>query len=217
MVDTVLYFEGDRGHTYPHPARRQEPLRRRPTRSACSRWRRRACARSRTPRRCSSATARPRARAPPSSPAWKARGRCWSRSRRWSRPPASARRAARSSAGMRTASRCCSPCSRRAAGVAFAGHDVYLNVAGGLKITEPAADLAAAAALLSSLSGVALPRHRVLFRRGFALGRRQRQSAHGAPPQRGAKAGLSSGRRARRSGELDAARAASSSSSASRI
>jgi DNA repair protein RadA/Sms len=49
------------------------------------------------------------------------------------------------------------------AGVSFAGHDVYLNVAGGLKINEPAADLAAAAALLSSLSGVAVPRHRVHF------------------------------------------------------
>ena len=48
-------------------------------------------------------------------------------------------------------------------GVSFAGHDVYLNVAGGLRITEPAADLAAAAALVSSLSGVALPRHRVYF------------------------------------------------------
>jgi DNA repair protein RadA/Sms len=49
------------------------------------------------------------------------------------------------------------------AGVSFAGQDVYLNVAGGLRITEPAADLAAAAALLSSLSGVAIPRHRVHF------------------------------------------------------
>jgi DNA repair protein RadA/Sms len=48
-------------------------------------------------------------------------------------------------------------------GVSFAGHDVYLNVAGGLKITEPAADLAAAAALLSSISGVALPRNAVYF------------------------------------------------------
>ena len=48
-------------------------------------------------------------------------------------------------------------------GVSFAGHDVYLNVAGGLKITEPAADLAAAAALLSSISGVALPRDAVYF------------------------------------------------------
>lgn len=42
-------------------------------------------------------------------------------------------------------------------GVSFAKHDVYLNVAGGLRITEPAADLAAAAALLSSMAGVTLP------------------------------------------------------------
>jgi len=42
-------------------------------------------------------------------------------------------------------------------------HDVYLNVAGGLKITEPAADLAAAAALLSSFSGVALAANTVYF------------------------------------------------------
>ncbi len=49
------------------------------------------------------------------------------------------------------------------AGFSFAGQDVYLNIAGGLRITEPAADLAAAAALVSSLSGVAIPRHRVHF------------------------------------------------------
>ncbi len=47
--------------------------------------------------------------------------------------------------------------------VSFAQHDVYLNVAGGLEISEPAADLAAAAALLSSLSGVALPSDHVYF------------------------------------------------------
>ncbi len=49
------------------------------------------------------------------------------------------------------------------AGVSFAQHDVYLNVAGGLKIIDPAADLAAAAALLSSISGIALGRDRVWF------------------------------------------------------
>jgi DNA repair protein RadA/Sms len=48
-------------------------------------------------------------------------------------------------------------------GISFAQHDVYLNVAGGLKITEPAADLAAAAALVSSISNVALPPDRVYF------------------------------------------------------
>jgi DNA repair protein RadA/Sms len=48
-------------------------------------------------------------------------------------------------------------------GVSLAQHDVYLNVAGGLKISEPAADLAAAAALLSSLSGTPLPSDHVYF------------------------------------------------------
>jgi DNA repair protein RadA/Sms len=37
-------------------------------------------------------------------------------------------------------------------GVRLGNHDVYLNVAGGLKLADPAADLAAAAALLSSFS-----------------------------------------------------------------
>jgi DNA repair protein RadA/Sms len=48
-------------------------------------------------------------------------------------------------------------------GVSFAEADVYLNVAGGLKIQEPAADLAAAAALLSSFSGVAIQPDHVYF------------------------------------------------------
>ena len=48
-------------------------------------------------------------------------------------------------------------------GVSFAQHDVYLNVAGGLRIAEPAADLAAAAALLSSITNVALAADRVYF------------------------------------------------------
>ena len=48
-------------------------------------------------------------------------------------------------------------------GVSFAQMDVYLNVAGGMKINDPAADLAAAAALLSSRSGVALKKDEVYF------------------------------------------------------
>src|SRR5216684_2783978 len=48
-------------------------------------------------------------------------------------------------------------------GVRLSGHDVYLNVAGGLRIIEPAADLAVAAALVSSLSGAALPADAVYF------------------------------------------------------
>ena len=49
------------------------------------------------------------------------------------------------------------------AGISFAGHDVYLNVAGGLRIQEPAADLAAAAALVSSLADAPLPADAVYF------------------------------------------------------
>ncbi len=48
-------------------------------------------------------------------------------------------------------------------GVGLSANDVYLNVAGGLKVGEPAADLASAAALISSLSGIALPRDTVFF------------------------------------------------------
>jgi DNA repair protein RadA/Sms len=48
-------------------------------------------------------------------------------------------------------------------GVQIGPNDVYLNVAGGLRITEPAADLAVAAALISSLSGVPVPSDMVIF------------------------------------------------------
>ncbi len=49
------------------------------------------------------------------------------------------------------------------AGVRLGQHDVYLNVAGGMRVREPAADLAAAAALISSLSGRPLPDGTVVF------------------------------------------------------
>jgi DNA repair protein RadA/Sms len=48
-------------------------------------------------------------------------------------------------------------------GVVFAGRDVYLNVAGGLKIAEPAADLAVAAALVSALADAVVPEDMVVF------------------------------------------------------
>ncbi|TNE57479.1 MAG: DNA repair protein RadA [Alphaproteobacteria bacterium] len=48
-------------------------------------------------------------------------------------------------------------------GISFGGQDVYLNVAGGLRITEPAADLAVAAALVSSAFDAPLPADCVLF------------------------------------------------------
>ncbi|MBK5934357.1 DNA repair protein RadA/Sms [Rhodovulum imhoffii] len=48
-------------------------------------------------------------------------------------------------------------------GIPFAGLDVFLNVAGGMKISEPAADLAVAAALLSAREDIALPVDYVFF------------------------------------------------------
>ena len=48
-------------------------------------------------------------------------------------------------------------------GLGFGDRDVYLNVAGGLRIIEPAADLAAAAALASSALETPLPQGCVVF------------------------------------------------------
>ena len=48
-------------------------------------------------------------------------------------------------------------------GLGFGDRDVYLNVAGGLRINEPAADLAAAAALISSATDMPLPQGCVVF------------------------------------------------------
>ena len=48
-------------------------------------------------------------------------------------------------------------------GIPFTGLDVYLNVAGGIKISEPAADLAVATALLSAREDAAIPPDTVVF------------------------------------------------------
>lgn len=47
--------------------------------------------------------------------------------------------------------------------IPFAGLDVFVNVAGGLRVTEPAADLAIAAAILSAREDIALPPETVVF------------------------------------------------------
>lgn len=48
-------------------------------------------------------------------------------------------------------------------GVNLSSQDVYLNIAGGLKISEPAADLAVAMAVISSLTNKPLPADAVIF------------------------------------------------------
>ena len=147
----------------PHPARGEEPLRpdRRDRRVRDDRrW---ACARSPTRPSCSCPSAISARPAPRCSPASRAPGRCWSKSRRWWRRPRSARRAARWSAGTRSRLSMVLAVLEAHCGVKLGGHDVYLNVAGGLRIVEPAADLAAAAALVSSLANAPLPADAVYF------------------------------------------------------
>ena len=48
-------------------------------------------------------------------------------------------------------------------GIRFSDKEVYLNVAGGIRISEPAADMAVAAALLSALYDMPLPDRAVMF------------------------------------------------------
>ncbi len=48
-------------------------------------------------------------------------------------------------------------------GLAFSGAEIYLNIAGGIRINEPAADVAVAAALVSSLTGMPVPPESVFF------------------------------------------------------
>lgn len=47
--------------------------------------------------------------------------------------------------------------------IRFSDKEVYLNVAGGIRISEPAADMAVAAALISALYDAPLPEHCVMF------------------------------------------------------
>ncbi|MBK9586139.1 MAG: DNA repair protein RadA [Alphaproteobacteria bacterium] len=48
-------------------------------------------------------------------------------------------------------------------GISLSGHDIFLNIAGGIRIAEPAADVAVAAALISALKNEALPADTVFF------------------------------------------------------
>ncbi len=118
----------------------------------------------------------------PSLPASRAHDRFWSKSRRWVAPSAygTPRRAVVGWDSGRLAmilavleARC---------GISFGQKDVYLNIAGGLRISEPAADLCAALALVSALTDTPLP-HDCVRLRGDQPVRRYPycQSQRGAP------------------------------------
>ncbi|HBH26022.1 MAG TPA: DNA repair protein RadA [Rhodospirillaceae bacterium] len=51
----------------------------------------------------------------------------------------------------------------RSLGLSLAGQDIFLNIAGGIRVAEPAADLAVAAALISAQRGTPLPEGAVFF------------------------------------------------------
>jgi DNA repair protein RadA/Sms len=162
MVDAVLYFEGDRTHHYrilrgvknrfgatdeigvfemSDKGLREVPI----------------------PPNFFSANATPKRLARRCLRALKAPGRCWSKCRRWSRPSSlgTPRRAVIGWDSARLAM--IIAVLEAHCGVRLGSHDVYLNIAGGYRIAEPAADLAVAAALVSSLAGLALPADCVYF------------------------------------------------------
>src|ERR1700680_1388269 len=62
-------------------------------------------------------------------------------------------------------------------GLSVGANDIYLNIAGGLRIVEPAADLAVAAALVSALTETPVPADTVVFG-DIALSGRVRPVAH---------------------------------------
>ena len=77
--------------------------------------------------------------------------------------------------------------------LAFAGNEVYLNVAGGLRIGEPAADLAVALALISALTDRPVPEDVAAFGE-IGLSRRGAHGlAAGAAPARSRQARLPPG------------------------
>jgi DNA repair protein RadA/Sms len=68
-------------------------------------------------------------------------------------------------------------------GLNFSSAEVYLNVAGGYRLADPAADLAVAAALVSALGDKPLPSHSVWFGE-VSLAGEIRPVAHGGIRQR---------------------------------
>ena len=107
--------------------------------------------------RCFFAATRSRSPAPACWPRSKARGRCWSRSRRWS-TPAHSPNPRRLSVGLeQNRLAMLLAVLHRHAGIATWEQDVFVNAVGGVRIAEPAADLAVSLAIVSSLTDRPIP------------------------------------------------------------
>ena len=157
LVDTVLYFEGETQRRVPNPARLQEPLRlgRRDLRFYDAR-----CGVARGRQSFGAFLGRPHA-----APQRIVR-RCIDRrvAAGAHRSPGARRREPAYGTPRRLANNLDQQrlamiiaVLERRAGFSLGGHDVYASVAGGLRISEPAADLGIALAIASSFRNVAIP------------------------------------------------------------
>ena len=171
LVDVVLPVRGrpaDGAALRPRP---QEPLRPH-RRGRLLRDDRRRHRRGRRPERAVPvARRRTRSAAPASRSRSRVAARCPSRCRRSSSPARRRSRAASSTASTPRAWPCCSPCSNGAPASALGDADVYVSTVGGIRLTEPGADLAIALALASASRDKALPAHHGGRRRDQPRGR----------------------------------------------
>ena len=185
MVDAVLSFEGEGSTPVPHPARRQKPVRPDGRNRRLRDDRLGPCARSPIPRSCFSRSAISASPVLQSLPASRARGRFSSRSRRWLHRPRSARPGARWSDGTPAGYQWCLPFLRRIAASGSAATMSTSMLPAACASRNRQRDLAAAAALVSSLANAPLAGRRGLFRRGIVIRRRPAGGAERRPPQGG--------------------------------
>ena len=95
--------------------------------------------------------------------AWRVRGQYWWSFRPWRPRRVSGRLAGRSWGWTTTGSLCWRPCWKKKLGMHLMGHDIFMNVAGGVRIDEPAVDLAIVSAIASSFLDRPLPEGSVVM------------------------------------------------------
>ena len=184
LVDAVVAVEGERYAALRLVRARQEPLRLDRGGRRLRDGRRRPARGQRPgpglPGRPSRAGPGQRRRADAS----RAAGRSSSRSRPWSRRPATGPPRARPAVSIRTGSGCSWPSSADGPGIGLGSHDVYANLAGGLSVAEPGLDLPLALALASSLRDRPIAAGHRRHRRGRAARGAARGQRPRAPPAR---------------------------------
>lgn len=162
IVDAVLYFEGDRQMTYRHSARRKKPL-----------WLHKRDWRIRYGGSGAAADRKPLA-GDAFRPPTNASGTCVTAVMEGTRPLLAEIQGLATTSGFGTPRRMSTGFDyarmalilavlEKRAGFYFSNLDAYLNVVGGLRIDEPAVDLAVAMALVSSLKDTPIRDDTVVF------------------------------------------------------